>query len=112
MPLNKIKHNIIEISGTRCSLVEKGVSEERMKFLKELLEVNKYVVKVLEEKAESGEITYTLGVTDILFNPVMAIYERSLKSQDGFKITPAYWEQQTTIFDPRYWRMRRKTTAK
>jgi hypothetical protein len=108
MPLNKIKHTISEIDGVRCSIVETGANEERLAFLKEILEHNKFEVKVAEEKKEGEAKTYTIGVTDILFNPVFAIYERTLKSVDGFKVTPAYWLQRTTVFDPRYWLMRKK----
>lgn len=108
MALNKAKHFISEIEGVRCSVIETGVNEERLAFLKSLLEHNKYEVKVAEEKKENTPVTYTIGVTDILFNPVFSIYERSLKSLDGYKVTPAYWNQDTTVFDPRYWLMRRK----
>jgi hypothetical protein len=108
MPLNKAKHIISEIEGVRCTVVETGLNEERLAFLKSLLEHNKFVVKVAEEKKENSPVTYTMGVTDILFNPVYAIYERSLKSIDGFKITPATWKQETSVFDPRYWLMRKK----
>jgi hypothetical protein len=106
--LNKSKHVIIEIDGVRCSLIEKSVASERLSFLKELLEHNKFEVKVMEEKQEGDIKTYTVGVTDILFNPVYSVYERTLKSLDGFKVTPAYWLQQTTVFDPRYWLMRKR----
>jgi len=108
MPLNKIKHTISEIEGVRCSVVETGASEERVAFLKELLVHNKFDVKVAEEKKEGENKTYIIGVTDIFFNPVYVIYERTLKSIDGFKVTPAYWNEQTTVFDPRYWLMRKK----
>jgi hypothetical protein len=108
MALTKAKHIIGEIKGVRCTVIETGISEERMIFLKSILEHNKYEVVVAEDKKENSPSTYSIGVTDILFNPVYAIYERSLKSVDGFKITPAYWDQITTIFDPRYWLMRRK----
>jgi hypothetical protein len=108
MPLNKIKHIVSEIDGVRCSIVETGATKERIDFLKEILEHNKFEVKVLEEKKEGEDKTFTIGVTDILFNIVFAIYERSLKSVDNFKMTPAYWLQRTTVFDPRYWLMRKK----
>jgi hypothetical protein len=108
MPLNKLKHTITEIDGIRCKIVETGASEERVTFLKELLEHNKYEVKILEEKKESEQKTYIIGVTDILFNPVFAVYERTLKIIDGYQTTPAYWNQEATVFDPRYWLMRLK----
>jgi len=75
MPLNKIKHTIADINGVRCSVIETGVTEERVSFLKEILEHNKFEVKVAEEKKEGDIKSYTIGVTDILFNPVFAIYD-------------------------------------
>jgi hypothetical protein len=108
MSLNKLKHIISEIDGVRCTVVETGASEERIAFLKEILEHNGKEVKILEEKSVNTEKTFTIGVTDILFNPVFSVYERTLKSIDGFKVTPAYWYQKTTVFDPRYWLMKRK----
>lgn len=108
MALNKAKHIISEIQGVRCTVVESGINEERLQFLKTLLEHNKFEVRIAEEKQENAPVTYTIGVTDILFNPVFAVYERSLKSIDSYKVTPAYWNQDTTVFDPRYWLMRQK----
>lgn len=108
MSLTKIKHIIGEIDGTRCTVVETGATKERTDFLKQLLEHNNFTVKTAEEKKDSEEKTFTIGVTDIQFNPVFSVYERTLKSVDGFKVTPAYWNQQTNIFDPRYWRNRKK----
>jgi hypothetical protein len=108
MSLNKVKHIITEIDGVRCSVVEKGVSDERITFLKELLEHNNFEVKVSKDSTEGEVKTYTIAVTDILFNTVYYIYERRLKSLDGYKVTPAYWNQQTTVFDPRYWMMRKR----
>ncbi|MBA4410893.1 MAG: hypothetical protein Q8S54_16535 [Bacteroidota bacterium] len=103
MPLNKGKHIIEEIDGTRCSLVEKGISPERMEFLKKLLEINKYSVKVASE-GETG--TFKIGVTDMLFNPVVDVYRRSLMSPSGKKVTPAYWLQESdkeTEAEVNYW---------
>ncbi|HAQ17732.1 MAG TPA: hypothetical protein DCR40_00690 [Prolixibacteraceae bacterium] len=103
MALNKGKHIIEEIDGTRCSLVEKGVSPERMEFLKKLLEINKYSVKVASEE-ETG--TFKIGVTDMLFNPVVDVYKRSLKSPSGKIVTPAYWLQESdkeTEAEVNYW---------
>jgi len=93
MALNKGKHIIEEIDGVRCSVVEKGVSPVRTEFLKNLLEINKYTVKVAAE-GEAG--TFKIGVTDMLFNPVVDVYKRSLKSLSGKKVTPAYWLQEST----------------
>ena len=92
MALNKGKHLVEEIDGVRCSVVEKGVSPDRTEFLKKLLELNKYTVKVTAE-AEAG--TFKVGVTDMLFNPVIDIYKRNLKTASGKRVTPAYWLQDT-----------------
>ena len=93
MALNKGKHIVEEIDGVRCSLVEKGVSPTRTEFLKKLLELNKYTVKVA---AEADATTFKIGVTDMLFNPVVDIYKRDLKSASGKRVTPSYWLQQST----------------
>lgn len=93
MALNKGKHLVEEIDGIRCSVVEKGVSADRTNFLKNLLELNKYTVKVV---AETETETFKIGVTDLLFNPVIDVYKRSLKSPSGKRITPAYWLQEST----------------
>lgn len=92
MVLNKGKHIVEEIDGTRCSLVEKEVSTERAEFLKKLLELNRYTVKIV---AEADSPTFKIGVTDLLFNPVVDVYKRSLKSFSGKRVTPAFWLQQS-----------------
>jgi hypothetical protein len=103
--LNKAKHVIAEIKGVRCAVIENDAKEERVKFLTDLLEFNKYVVKADENKTEGdAPKTFTIGVTDILFNPVIAIYERALLTQDNKHVTPAYWLQKTPRIDGRYWR--------
>lgn len=95
MPLNKGKHIVSEIDGTRCTLVEAGVSKQRMEFLKEILTLNKFEVKTTLEtkKTETDNDTYIVGVTDLLFNPVINVYKRALLSKTGHKVTPAYWLQ-------------------
>jgi hypothetical protein len=103
MALNKGKHIVEEIDGVRCSLVEKGVSPERTEFLKKLLEINKYTVKVV---AEADTTTFKIGVTDMLFNPVVDVYKRDLKSLSGKRVTPAYWLQESVKEDEaevNYW---------
>ena len=37
--------------------------------------------------------TFTVGVTDVTFNPTNAIFGRSLKTSDGHIVTLAYWQQ-------------------
>jgi hypothetical protein len=103
--LTKGKHVVAEIDGVRCTIVESGINSSRMQFLKELLSANKLEVMVQEDKKEDGDSsTYTLGVTDLVFNPVIAIYARKLYHPDGRIITAAYWNQYTDRLDNRYWR--------
>lgn len=113
MPSIKSKHTIAEVDGVRCTVVEQDATAERVEFLRDLLEFNKYTVKVAANKPAGDNMpqTYTIGVTDILFNPVIAIFERALKNAEGFKVTPAYWLQQSRICDPRYWRAREAETG-
>jgi len=37
--------------------------------------------------------TFTVGVTDVTFNPVNAIFGRLLKTSNGHVVTQAYWYQ-------------------
>ena len=91
----KGKHTVIEIEGVRCSVVETGASDERVRFLKEILEFNKYEVKAEKEKAKDGTpgLTSVIGVTDMLFNPMIYLYERRLRRKDSHVLLPAYWNQ-------------------
>lgn len=100
----KAKHIVEEINGTRCTIVEKGTTTERIDFLKELLELNKFEVIVAAEAIVEGTpALFTIGVTDLVFNPVIAVYELSLKTFDGKKVSPAYWNQYTTDSVDEYW---------
>jgi len=114
MSINNAKHIIAEIDGVRCTVVEAGATIERAAFLRDLLEFNGLEVKELQEKSEdaSAEPKYTIAVTDLIFNPVFAIYERQLKNREGKLITPAYWRQESDDCDPRYWIRRRSQKAK
>ncbi|MDP4268112.1 MAG: hypothetical protein Q8880_11825 [Bacteroidota bacterium] len=109
MALNKGKHTVSEIDGVRCTVVESGIDESRVSFLKNLLEFNKFEVRIEKEKKKQEEDStkFTLGVTDVAFNPVIAVYERVLRTQDGHRVTPAYWNQWTTICNPNYWKLKR-----
>ncbi|MCX6249220.1 MAG: hypothetical protein NTX61_00555 [Bacteroidetes bacterium] len=109
MPLNKGKHIVAEIEGVRCTVVETGLSESRALFLKELLTSNEYEVRLEKEKAKDGALleTYILGVTDLLFNPVIAVYMHKLKRDDGHEVTPAFWNQWPTDQDITYWMVAR-----
>ena len=101
--LTKGKHTVSEIEGVRCTIVETGITEERMNFLKNILLTNKFDVKVA--KAADAD-TYTIGVTDLIFNPVVAVYERTLKTTDGQIVSPAIWRQQTNKYNSNYWRFK------
>lgn len=105
MPLNKGKHNVGEVDGVRCTIVEAGISKKRAGFLKDLLVFNGYEVKIQEEVTDppAAEKTYTIGVTDILFNPVIAVYQKSLRTKDNKKVTPAYWNEWNEPQDIPYW---------
>ena len=105
MALNKGKHNIVEIEGVRCTLVESGLTEDRAHFLKTLLQTNGYEVKMEKEKGKDGaELgTWQLGVTDLLFNPVIALYALKLHREDQKIVTQAYWNQWPVDQDIPYW---------
>lgn len=107
MSVFKAKHTVTEIEGVRCTVVETGVNRERMTFLKNLLEVNKFEVKVQPDNKDGEPESFTVGVTSLIFNPVIAVFERNLKTADGHIVSPAYWQQKTTICDPRYWIVRK-----
>lgn len=100
----KAKHIVEEIKGTRCTIVEKGASDGRVDFLKKLLEFNHFEVLVSEEASKEGlPSLFTIGVTDLVFNPVIAVYEMSLKTADGKKVSPAYWNQYSSESIDEYW---------
>jgi hypothetical protein len=113
MALNNAKHIIGEIDGIRCTIIETGATLERIAFLSDLLSFNNLEVKDMKEPSEipGEELKYTIGVTDLIFNPVFAIYERQLKTREGTFVTPGYWKEECIECDPRYW-MRRKNIKK
>ena len=120
MAINQ-NHLFEELGGVKCAIVEKNVRGERVAFLRGLLEYNKFTVMVVPSpppKAapaagganvvvggpEAGSAaaapsappppeTFTVGVTDVMFNPVNAIFGRLLKTRDGHIVTLAYWQQ-------------------
>lgn len=104
----KGKHTVTEIEGVRCSLAGTGISEARKDFLRELLALNGYEVKTEPEKSKDGAPTGTwmIGVTDLAFNPVIAVYAHKLQRNDGLEVTPAYWEQRGPQADIPYWQVK------
>ncbi len=106
MTLTKGKHIVKEIDGTRCTVVDTGITKERLQFLTNLLEHNGFEIKEEKEEGkeeENQEPTYIIGVTDLTFNPIIAVYQRKLLTIDGRKVTPAYWDQRSEETDPNYW---------
>jgi len=108
MSLKSGKHIVEEIEGTRCTIVEKSIPEERLNFLKDLLGLNGYKVMVRDEIPTEGTPNhlYTVGVTDLIFNPLVDVYKRRLLSKTGHKVTPAYWLQlsdKETEAEVNYW---------
>jgi hypothetical protein len=118
MAINK-NHEFEELDTIKCSIVEKNANNERVQFLKDLLTFNKYQVVVAASPAPKaaptsatvveGETapapttepvvptTFTVGVTDLRFNPTNAIFGRSLHTPDGHIVTLAYWQQKETV---------------
>ena len=115
MAINK-NHEFEELNGVKCAIVEKNASKERAAFLKELLELNKYTVVVAPSpppKAAAPVVpkegeplppppppapeTFTVGVTDVSFNPTNAIFGRLLHTKNGHIVTLAYWDQEETV---------------
>ncbi|MBG9377437.1 hypothetical protein I5907_14430 [Panacibacter sp. DH6] len=111
MAINK-NHEFEDLDGIKCAIAEKNAGKARADFLKNLLESNGYTVVVVPtpppkaapaKPATTGEDapavppvpeTFTVGVTDVMFNPVNAIFGRLLKTTDGHVVTLAFWEQQ------------------
>ncbi|MEP6673821.1 MAG: hypothetical protein ABJA78_01650 [Ferruginibacter sp.] len=116
MAINK-NHEFEELDGIKCSIVEKNASAERVAFLKDLLLYNSYKVVVVPSpppKAapatvpkEGEEIipvtpvpvaeTFTIGVTDVTFNPTNAIFGRLLHAKNSNFVTLAYWKQEKAV---------------
>jgi hypothetical protein len=122
MAINK-NHEFEELGGVKCAIVEKNASKERVAFLKNLLETNHFEVVVVpspppkaapapkpaaatEGAAESqsqpeplppAPETFTIGVTNLAFNPTNAIFGRLLRTNDGHIVTQAYWYQKENV---------------
>ena len=126
MAINK-NHEFEELNGVKCAIVEKNATKERVDFLKPLLEYNKFTVVIVAAPApkptpapspaatvtaEGTEATapvvpsppvppapelFTIGVTDVMFNPINAIFGRLLITADGHVVTLGYWQQQEKV---------------
>jgi hypothetical protein len=117
MAINK-NHEFEELGGIKCAIVEKNATKERVAFLKDLLEHNKFEVVVVPStpakvapakpatpvaegepqpstpnpEPETPE-TFSIGVTNLAFNPTNAVFGRLLKTKNGHFVTQAYWYQ-------------------
>jgi hypothetical protein len=126
MAINK-NHEFEDLGTSKCAIVEKNASPERVEFLKTLLEFNKYEVVVVDSPAPKaapaapvaapveGEApapapaepvapivppaptTFTIGVTDLCFNATNAIFGRQLKTTDGHIVSLAYWQEKESV---------------
>jgi hypothetical protein len=111
-------HTLEELDGVRCIIVEKNLTPERVSFLKPLLEYNHLTVVVVPsppakvaaatQPVTEGETvtpapvldtpeTFTMGVTNMLYNPINAVFGRLLRTPDGHTVTPAYWQQKESV---------------
>jgi hypothetical protein len=124
MAINK-NHEFEDLDSIKCAIVEKNANPERVAFLKQLLESNKYQVVVVGSPAPKaapaapvaapGEgdatpapappvpeappapTTFTVGVTDLTFNATNAIFGRQLKTDNGTIVTLAYWQEKEAV---------------
>ena len=122
MAINK-NHEFEDLDSIKCAIVEKNASPERVAFLKQLLELNKYQVVVVGSpapkaapaapvaaaegdattpappvpEAPPAPTTFTVGVTDLTFNATNAIFGRQLKTDNGTIVTLAYWQEKEAI---------------
>jgi len=101
------KHMFGTIGEQRVTFVEKKIENDRLEFLKKLLETNGFEVLIQEEKRKSEEEPqlYTIGVTDMVFNPTVYVFQRRLKTLDGKHIVnQEYWNQISEDSKPQYWK--------
>jgi hypothetical protein len=103
------KHQFGAIDEKRVTFIEKKIEADRKDFLQTLLEHNGFEVIISEEKRKSEEEPqlYTLGVTDMIFNPTTYIFERRLRTLDNHIVTQDFWNQKTTETSPQYWRSKK-----
>jgi len=113
MAINQ-NHLFEDLDGIKCAIVENNASKERVAFLQKILEYNRYKVIVVPSPppkaapapadpalalapAETPPETFTIGVTDVMFNATNAIFGRLLKLPGGHIVTLAYWQQKDEI---------------
>jgi len=120
-------HTFEDLDGVKCAVVEKNCTSGRVEFLRGLLELNGFTVIAVKSPppktapakpaaVEGIEVpppplpplpdTFTVGVTDVTFSPVNAVFNRELKTPGGQVVTAAYWKQREDIAkkDEWYWK--------
>ncbi|MDZ4668822.1 MAG: hypothetical protein SGJ00_13220 [bacterium] len=55
------------------------------------------VTETLDEAKIKVAVLLTLGVTDVKFNSINAVYGRILTAENGSFVTPDYWHQKESI---------------
>jgi len=104
MALTNGKHIVKEIDGISCTIIEEQTSKARAEFLQSLLNFNKLEVKIFANPlVEGAEQTYMIGVTDLVFNPVIAVYAKKLYTKFGRIVTPNTWNQIEEENNLPYW---------
>ena len=126
MAINQ-NHLFEDLNGVKCAIVEKNALQSRVEFLTRLLEYNNYKVivvaspppKVAPATSKPGTVTesipgsegtpgneievpiaiptFTIGVTDVMFNAKNAIFGRLLHTPDRHVVTLAYWEEKESV---------------
>jgi hypothetical protein len=131
MALNP-NHAFEDLGEVKCAIVEKNCTPERTAFLKDLLEFNGFEVVIVNSPppkaaakpaapvAENAEgateptpapapasppppTTFTVGVTDLSFSPINAVYNRELRAPGGMIVTTDYWKQREEVTGNRKW---------
>jgi hypothetical protein len=132
MALNP-NHVFEDLGEVKCAIAEKNCTPERVDFLKRLLENNGFTVIIAkspppkgakptppkpvaitegaipvdplppEEHAPPPPDTFTVGVTDLTFSPINAVFNRELKTFDGAIVSSAYWKQKETNANSGKW---------
>lgn len=91
-------HTVEVLDGKECSIIEKGISSQRAQHIVDILLCNGFEVIAVNEDG-----LVKVGVTDILFNPVMAVYNRYLRTKEGKVVTPALWYHNDSAYRDFYW---------
>ena len=120
MALNP-NHAFEDLEGIKCSIVEKNCTPERVDFLKKILEHNKFTVVITKspppkvvakpvtpdapvvEAPPPPPETFTIGVTDVSFDPITAVFNRQLKTFDGKILSSNYWKQRPEDLQEQKW---------